>query len=428
MYKLFIASKARYSQGGVVVDAIGSFDNGGAISDDKTKDVAEVSVTPDPKDKDAPATLEANAKNPEDATPANETNTTVTIEPVVEKEVSEEVPIKSEDVHDGFVQSLQIDEKTEAEQIDIPSGEEDVFENGGAINGWHDISDVVASKITTEKTSAFGNPDKLKLKFGGKVIASFYYNLKGYCANFYLKNKEDVQWGFGKDRSEAHQLSDFKKALKEGFVFIKSFDKMQSGGVIKRTQGTETDELKKGGAVHQTGKSKKKIDETIKAKLSGYRYTDKLAKKLGVSVYAKPTHAHIAEYINNGVYYENRKNRSDIKPSAKLKKGGFVAGAYEKYMLNVEAKKLFDKLFDDCTEDEKKQVHEQYQKTKVLYGVFVSTSKGEGEYVKQTYDFEEAKHIAEEEEKKLNKKKVPYFHIYVENMETEEKNQNWSKG
>lgn len=69
--------------------------------------------------------------------------------------------------------------------------------------------------------------------------------------------------------------------------------------------------LFKSGGVVQKGSSIKSIDKKVKAKPVGYRYTDALAKKLGVSVNAKPTQAHIAKYEGNGVYKEVRKNRSD---------------------------------------------------------------------------------------------------------------------
>ena len=65
------------------------------------------------------------------------------------------------------------------------------------------------------------------------------------------------------------------------------------------------------GIFKQIGSSLKSADKTVKAKPVGYRYTDKLAKKLGVSVNAKPTKAHIEKYLGNGVYKEVRANRSD---------------------------------------------------------------------------------------------------------------------
>jgi len=66
----------------------------------------------------------------------------------------------------------------------------------------------------------------------------------------------------------------------------------------------------------------RKADKEEKGKRVGYRYTDKLAKRLGVNKYAKPSEAHIEKYLGNGIYFENRKDKSDVSPKDKLAKGG----------------------------------------------------------------------------------------------------------
>ena len=63
-------------------------------------------------------------------------------------------------------------------------------------------------------------------------------------------------------------------------------------------------------------------DKHETAKPVGYRYTDKLAKRLKVSPSAKPTLEHIKKYSGKGVYFETRKDKSDINPAKKLAKGG----------------------------------------------------------------------------------------------------------
>ena len=68
----------------------------------------------------------------------------------------------------------------------------------------------------------------------------------------------------------------------------------------------------------------KKNDKEDKAKPVGYRYTEKLAKRLGKSPYAKVTPEHKEKYLGRGVYFENRKDKSDINPSQKLASGGKV--------------------------------------------------------------------------------------------------------
>jgi hypothetical protein len=66
----------------------------------------------------------------------------------------------------------------------------------------------------------------------------------------------------------------------------------------------------------------KKNDKEFAAKRVGYRYTKKRADKLGVSQFAKPTDEHIEKYLGNGVYFENRKDKSDISRKDRYAKGG----------------------------------------------------------------------------------------------------------
>lgn len=96
------------------------------------------------------------------------------------------------------------------------------FEGGGGIaDGYTNIGDVVPSKIEVSETTAYGNPDKLILKYLGKKVGQFYFNMRGYNQDFSLKNSEGVHYGFGGDKPKSKQISDFKNALKSGFIFIK---------------------------------------------------------------------------------------------------------------------------------------------------------------------------------------------------------------
>ena len=72
----------------------------------------------------------------------------------------------------------------------------------------------------------------------------------------------------------------------------------------------------------------KKADKEEKGKRVGYRYTDDLAKRLKVNKYAKPTDAHIERYLGSGIYFENRKDKSDVSPKDKLAKGGKTDQTY----------------------------------------------------------------------------------------------------
>jgi hypothetical protein len=69
------------------------------------------------------------------------------------------------------------------------------------------------------------------------------------------------------------------------------------------------------------------LDKLEKAKRVGYRFTDKKAKQLHVGANAKPTEEEIKKMKHGkGVYYENRKNRSDKSRMKKLEDGGVAEG------------------------------------------------------------------------------------------------------
>ena len=58
------------------------------------------------------------------------------------------------------------------------------------------------------------------------------------------------------------------------------------------------------------------------AKPVGYRYTGRLAKRLGVSPLSKPSAAHIEKYLGKGVYWETRLDKSDR--TKRLQDGGVM--------------------------------------------------------------------------------------------------------
>jgi len=86
---------------------------------------------------------------------------------------------------------------------------------------------------------------------------------------------------------------------------------MAKGGGVKQTRPQETDST-----------YSKAIDKQVAGKPVGWRFTDKLAKKLGKKAGTKPTAQEIEKYKNKGVYFETRKNKSDLNPKAKLDHGG----------------------------------------------------------------------------------------------------------
>lgn len=99
----------------------------------------------------------------------------------------------------------------------------------------------------------------------------------------------------------------------------------EGGGVANGW--SDSDLLVRGGKVKQKGTSVSSLDKLEKAKRVGYRFTDKKAKQLHLGANAKPTEEEIKKMKNGkGVYYENRKNRSDKSRMKKLEDGGVAEG------------------------------------------------------------------------------------------------------
>jgi hypothetical protein len=102
---------------------------------------------------------------------------------------------------------------------------------------------------------------------------------------------------------------------------------------------------KSGGATfggRQYNPYNKSMDGEKTGKPVGYRFTDKLAKRLGKSVYAKPTSQEIQKYLGRGVYFENRQDKSDMKPTtsktyASFERGGMARGGVER-ISNAESR------------------------------------------------------------------------------------------
>ena len=84
--------------------------------------------------------------------------------------------------------------------------------------------------------------------------------------------------------------------------------KYSNGGRIGKKQ------IKRKKVTRQYPNYDKEADSGLVAKPQGYRFTEKLAKKLGVKSYAKPTQEQIEKYRGRGVYSENRQDKSDVKP------------------------------------------------------------------------------------------------------------------
>lgn len=70
----------------------------------------------------------------------------------------------------------------------------------------------------------------------------------------------------------------------------------------------------------------KDMDGEKTGKPVGYRYTDRLASRLGISPYKRPSKEHIDKYLGRGVYFENRQDKSDLKPTTSKTYASFEYG------------------------------------------------------------------------------------------------------
>jgi hypothetical protein len=160
---------------------------------------------------------------------------------------------------------------------------------------------------------------------------------------------------------------------------------------LKPTTSTTYASFKKGGVTfsgRQYDPYNKAMDGEKTAKPVGYRFTDKLAKRLGKSVYAKPTKAEVEKYSGRGVYSESRQDKSDLKPTtsktyASFEDGGMMAKGgkvvkltpKEKSMIKQYAEKIYEledevsELENECGEfaDAKEQLDRYYQLDSTLY-------------------------------------------------------------
>ena len=132
-------------------------------------------------------------------------------------------------------------------------------------------------------------------------------------------------------------------------MYVKKGKYSDGGGVAEGWTDDEMSDEKalyagnkfvKGGGLEQKGKTDKAHDKVYKAKRVGYRYTDERAKKLGLSSNAKPTQEHIDKYLGNGVYKEDRANRSDKSRMKKLNRGGSAGNKAIMQKIQDEVKKL----------------------------------------------------------------------------------------
>tara|TARA_B110000977_G_scaffold198259_1_gene282730 strand:- start:31 stop:279 length:249 start_codon:yes stop_codon:yes gene_type:complete len=76
-------------------------------------------------------------------------------------------------------------------------------------------------KITIELTNCniLGDFQNLDILENKKIIASFYFNMKGFKPCFSIKNIDGLEYEFS-EKNASTQLKEFKKAIKLGFTNI----------------------------------------------------------------------------------------------------------------------------------------------------------------------------------------------------------------
>jgi hypothetical protein len=158
------------------------------------------------------------------------------------------------------------------------------------------------------------------------------YNQKSINAKQYFSAREKGQ-STTKIEESGNNLDNQERAIIEARI---RKNKMADGGMM----------AKGGFSGRQYDPYNKALDGEKTAKPVGYRFTDKLAKRLGKSVYSKPTNAEKDKYLGRGVYWEGRQDKSDLKPTtsktyASFKSGGatFSGRQYNPYNKALDGEK-----------------------------------------------------------------------------------------
>lgn len=160
------------------------------------------------------------------------------------------------------------------------------------------------------------NPDSRPSRADIETYSKKTFKVKG-VNNRYLYTEKRV------DKSDKNRSAKFYAG---GTTGAGSF---QDGGTVGAGS------FKKGGATfggRQYDPYNEDADGQKIGKPIGWRFTDKLAKRLGKNEHSRPTNAEVEKYAGRGVYYEARQDKSDAKPSKKfisLQDGGTTgAGSF----------------------------------------------------------------------------------------------------
>jgi hypothetical protein len=172
-------------------------------------------------------------------------------------------------------------------------------------------------KEQTAKPVGYRFTDKLANRLGKKVTT------KPTQEQIEKYSGKGVYWENRKDKSDMNPKA-----------------KLEDGGENEYAKGGQAPSYKE---TYYGTKWSKSLDKEERAKPVGYRFRNSLAKRLGVNPFAKPTAEQVRKYLGKGVYFENRKDKSDINPKAKLKDGGDT----NLYYVELDAYEFEDRSFQN---------------------------------------------------------------------------------
>jgi hypothetical protein len=193
----------------------------------------------------------------------------------------------------------------------------------------------------SEKLVSIAKSAKGKFVKGGGVSEKFYegqsIKLKPIVHSEELK-KALPKYNDYADKELVIEEIEYDQPFKRAKAFVKATGEKVPFDIFLNNSNVK--QFANGGGLKQKGTTDKKHDKDYKAKRVGYRYTDEFAKKHGLKPNAKPTQAHIDKYLGNGVYFEDRANRSDKSRMKKLKRGGNAGNKTMMQKIQDEVKKL----------------------------------------------------------------------------------------
>lgn len=151
-------------------------------------------------------------------------------------------------------------------------------------------------KEATRGTDIYRDMERPALKKGKRIVSK-----RGKTSNQYGTFKNKVGSAYYENRANRFDVS-------------KKYPKLADGGEFAGGGRTGKKKIMRKKVTRQNENYDKKADSGLVGKPQGHRFTDKLAKRLGKTSYAKPTKEQIEKYRGRGVYSENRQDKSDVNP------------------------------------------------------------------------------------------------------------------